>query len=79
MARSLAAIAADIRRSWPKPYFGAEPYISAMAALDSINDQYGMDSAKSVVLYFLANSATFKGPDARRIKDELRVLAGLKK
>lgn len=73
-ARPLYAIAADIRRHWPKVYFGAVPYLRAMSDLTDIRDTYGYDSAKSVVLYFLANAQTWKGDDARRLKAELKAL-----
>lgn len=76
--RSLSEIATDINAYWPKPYFGAVPYIEAMSSLTSIHDHYFMDSAKSVVLYFLANATTWKGEHARRIKAELKSLAGVK-
>lgn len=72
--RPLYIIARDIRKSWAKPYFGAVPYIEAMAQLTSINEKYGFDSARSVVNYFLANANTFRGEDARRIKAELKAL-----
>ena len=73
--RSLSTIARDIRQNWPKPYFGAVPYIQAMASLDSIKDNYGADSAKSIVLYFLSNATTWRGEAARRIKAELKSLS----
>lgn len=72
MTRPLYEIAADIRRTWPKPYFGAVPYIQAMGDLSSIKDNYGWDSGDSIVRYFLSNAATWRGEDARRIKAELK-------
>lgn len=76
--RPIAEIAEDIRLAWPKPYFGAVPYLGAMLRLGSIHDTYGEDSAKSIVLYFLSNATTFRGEDARRLKAELKALAGVK-
>ena len=76
--RPLYEIARDIRKNWEKPYFGAKPYIDAMAALDSINDNYGWDSAASIVRYFLANASTWKGETAKTIKNELKAMVGLK-
>lgn len=70
--RSLSTIAAEISRTWRKPYFGAVPYLAAMHSLDSVHDQYGYDSGQSVVLYFLSNATTWRGPDAKRIKTELK-------
>ena len=76
--RTLAAIAREIRRTWTKPYFGAIPYLAAMSSLGSIGDRYGCDDARSIVQYFLANAGTWRGEDARRIKTELKQLAGVK-
>lgn len=73
-ARPLYVIAADIRRHWPKVYFGAVPYLSAMLNLSNITDRYGLDSADSIVRYFLSNATTWRGEDARRIKAELKAL-----
>ena len=55
--RAIKDIAKEIRSDWKKPYFGAVPYL---------------DSAKSIVLYFLANANTWRGETARRIKAELK-------
>lgn len=74
MPRPISQIASDIRAAWPKPYFGAVPYLDAMSSLGSIAEDYGADSAKSVVLYFLANAATFRGPAAKALKAELKAL-----
>jgi hypothetical protein len=72
MTRPLYEIAADIRQYWPNIYFGAVPYRDAMADLNTIEDKYFADSAKSIVLYFLANAQTWRGEHARRIKAELK-------
>jgi hypothetical protein len=69
--RPLYEIAAEIRRTWPNPYFGAVPYIDAMRSLNSVYDDYGLDSGDSIVLYFLSNAQNWRGDDARRIKKEL--------
>lgn len=74
MNRPLHEIARDIRTNWKKPYFGAVPYIDAMAELNSINDAYYHDDAKSIVRYFLANASTFRGDVAKSIKTELKGL-----
>jgi hypothetical protein len=72
--RPLYEIAAEIRRDWKKVYFGAVPYLDAMATLTSIEDNYGMDSGKSIVVYFLSNATTWRGETARRVKVELNKL-----
>ena len=72
--RTLATVARDIRTHWPRPYFGAVPYIDAMAQLATVADSYGLDDARSIVRYFLANAGTWRGPEARRIKAELKTM-----
>jgi hypothetical protein len=72
--RPLHLIAQDIKVNWPNVYFGAVPYLQAMSRLADINDNYGYDSAESIVLYFLSNAKTWRGEDARRIKAELKAL-----
>jgi len=70
--RPLYQIAGEIKKDWTKPYFGAVPYLNAMAQLDNINSQFGLDSAKSIVLYFLSNASTWRGTKAKEIKAELK-------
>jgi hypothetical protein len=70
--RPVWAVAAEIRADWRKPYFGAVPYLAAMASLDSVVDSYGFDDGRSVVLYFLANAQSWRGPVAKRVKAELK-------
>lgn len=74
-SRSLSEIAAEIRADWKNVYFGAEPYLDAMSSLDSIDDSYGQDSAKSIVAYFLSNATSWRGETARRVKKELKELS----
>lgn len=71
--RPIHVIAREIRNNWAdKIYFGAKPYLNAMFSMNNINDSYGADSGPSVVRYFLANAATWRGPKARELKAELR-------
>ena len=56
--------------------FGARPYLEAMAYIETPNDSFGLDSGRSIVTYFLVNASTWRGPDARRIKAELKKLLG---
>ena len=74
MPRPVSMIAEEVRMYWPKPYFGAVPYLDAMLELANVSDNYGADSGESVVLYFLANAQTWRGPEARRIKAELSAM-----
>ena len=72
--RPLHVIANEIARDWAKPYFGAVPYLGAMRTLDNMSSTYGYDDAQSIVAYFIANAATWKGETARRVKAELRAM-----
>ena len=74
MARPLYTIATEIRRNWKtvSPY--AAPYLQAMGTLNSIEDNYGFDSAYSIVSYFLANAGSWRGEVARSIKAELKAM-----
>ena len=74
--RTLREIASEIRADWKKPYFGAVPYLDAMAALETVEQAFGFDSGDSVVRYFLANAQTWRGETARRIKAELKGMLG---
>jgi hypothetical protein len=73
-SRNLSVIAKEISKDWSNVYFGAVPYLRAMRTMESVNDSYGMDSAKSIVMYFLANASTWRGEKAREIKKELNKL-----
>lgn len=72
MTRPLHTIANEIRADWKQPYFGAVPYLDAMQTLNTIEDKFFLDSARSVVLYFLSNASTWRGDTARRVKAELK-------
>lgn len=73
--RSLSEIAREIKKDWgAKIFYGARPYLDAMLSLDSINDNYGLDSGKSIVIYFLSNASSWRGETAKRIKAELKAM-----
>jgi hypothetical protein len=69
--RFLSTIAREIRKDWKNINYGAKPYLDAMGTLDTINDTYGCDDARSIILYFLSNATSWRGPNARAIKAEL--------
>lgn len=83
--RPLSEIAREIRVDWSAqrkdkrvPVF-ADAYLRPMETLTAITDNYHMDTAVSVVAYFLSNAATWKGDTAKRIKAELNtILDGVK-
>jgi hypothetical protein len=74
MPRSLSRIALEIRKDWKNVYFGAVPYLHAMSGMDSVTEDYGADSGKAVVGYFLCNARGWKGPVAKTIKAELKAM-----
>jgi hypothetical protein len=72
--RKVSEVAAEIRREWKNVYFGAVPYLNAMATLETVHDCYGLDDGKGIVLYFLANASGFRGEAAKRLKAELKAM-----
>ncbi|MDF2188688.1 hypothetical protein [Paraflavitalea sp. CAU 1676] len=74
LSDNLQEIAQVIRKDWQPVYFGAIPYLDAMSDLQSINDNYGCDSGRSVVNYFLANARTWRGEVAKAVKTKLNEL-----
>lgn len=72
--RNLATIALEIKKDWKTVNYGAKPYLDVMLQLDSVNDSYGYDNGKSIVLYFLSNAGTWRGEVAKQIKNELKTL-----
>lgn len=72
--RTFREIAREISRTWKNVSVYAQPYLVAMDAIDSSdkNAMYYMDSAETIVLYFLSNAGTWRGKDAKRIKAELK-------
>lgn len=79
-ARPLHEIAEDILRAWREEKtsshttYAARPYVMAMRELRTIDDNYGMDSARSVVAYALSNLSSWRGENARRLKAELKAI-----
>ena len=74
MARPLYAIAREIRADWKKVSPYAAPYLQAMSYLNSVDDNYILDSGRSIVSYFLANAGSWRGETAKRIKAELKAM-----
>jgi hypothetical protein len=50
----------------------------AMYSLDSINDRYGEDSARVILLYFLSNASLWRGQVAKEVKLKLKKLISKK-
>ena len=56
-----------VKKDWTKVNYAAAPYLKAMLQRD-----YFMDDEKTIVLYFLNNATTWRGPVAREVKAELK-------
>ena len=72
--RPIYQIAQDIKDAWKNPSPYALAYLNPMLTLNSIEDNYFFDDAKSIILYFLANAQGFRGEKARELKKELKDL-----
>lgn len=75
--RFIYEIADDIYNDWPaarNPNHPAGHYVAAMRDILYITDSYYADTAKTVVMYFLSNAATWRGDLASKVKKELRAL-----
>lgn len=72
--RKLPKIVAEIKKDWKEvdPY--AVQYMDIMGEVSDINEMFGADCVKDVVLYFLCNASKWQGEVARRIKNELRAM-----
>jgi len=81
MTRPLNKIAAAILTDWklisvdparvPSYITFGLPYVRAMLELRSVDDMYGLDDGKDIVLRFLVNVASWRGASARAFKAEL--------
>ncbi len=70
--RTISTIAQEVESDWQeKVNFAARPYLDAMHSLNSMTDSYGLDSAHSIIIYFLSNASTWRGDTAKRVKKEL--------
>ena len=71
--RKISVIAYEIYNDWGANISNyARPYLNAMMRLHDMDDKYHLDSASYVITYFLANAYSWRGENARRIKNELK-------
>ena len=70
--RKISEIASEIKMDWKKVNFAAKPYLDAMLSIDTIQDKYYFDDARSIITYFLCNASSWRGEKARQIKAELK-------
>ena len=78
MSRMICEIARDIKKDWVKinPY--AMAYLKPMMNICTVDDNYGLDDARSICLYFLSNASGYRGGRAKELKGELKSLLGIK-
>ena len=74
MNRPICQIARDISIDWQNVKYSAKPYLYALCHLHDINDRYGYDDGKSLILYFLSNASSYRGENAKKYKSELKAL-----
>lgn len=72
LPRPINEIQKEIVADWKNIYFGAVPYLNAMRFLGTVEDEFGLDSAREIINYFLANA--WRGEKARAIKAELKAM-----
>lgn len=70
-ACTIGRLARYCQRDWANVNYAATPYLGAMAQLDSIDDDYWLDSGREVVQRFLINASSWRGDVARAVKKEL--------
>jgi hypothetical protein len=70
--RHIHIIASEILKDCTTLNIAAKVYLKAMLCLETIDDSYGADSAREIILYFLSNAATYRGETAKRLKAELK-------
>lgn len=69
---SIASLAKIVRRDWGmKVHYSARPYLDAMFGMEKLDDNTGADDGRGVVLRFLGNATTWRGPVAKAVKAEL--------
>lgn len=74
----IAQIADIIRRDWKPMNYAAVPYVRVMYSLMSVESMHFQESGKDIVLYFLSNAGTWRGPVAKLVKAELKKRVGVK-
>jgi hypothetical protein len=73
--RTIKQIAAEIFSDWgDKVSPHARPYLEAMLTLNTVDDMYFYDDARTVVLYALSNMSGYRTPRAAGYKRELKEL-----
>lgn len=69
---TVSEIAHAIAKDWDKVSPYAADYLNAMKEIRSVEENYYADTAKSVIMYFLANAGSYRGDNARAYKALLK-------
>ena len=69
---TVSEIAHAIAKDWQNVSPYAKDYLNAMKEITDIEGNYYADTAKSVILYFLANAGSYRGENARAYKALLK-------
>ena len=64
--------AREITANWRNMSPHALPYVRAMLSGD-----YGLDGERDVLLRFLCNAGTWRGSEARKVKEEIKDYLGI--
>jgi len=70
--RAINQVAKEIKQDWKNISIYAKPYLDAMLTLSKKEDMYYAESAKGIVIYFLANANGYRGETAKKLKAELK-------
>jgi len=76
LTNNISQIAQIIVQDWKKVNFAAKPFLKAMLSLNTLEDDYGNESAESVVRRFLSNAGSWRGEIAKQVKAKLRNIVG---
>lgn len=74
----MEAIAKAKGKYWRNMFPYCEQQLEAMMSLEKVTDKYIFEDGFGIVCSALSNMNTYKGANAKKYKNELRVLVGLK-
>lgn len=70
--RPIYKIAQEVYSLWQPVEYSARPFLDAMRLMERIHDNVDDTPGRAVVLGFLEHARNWRGPQAQRIKAELR-------
>lgn len=68
----ISGIARVIANDWRPVHPWAVPYVAAMRQMCDVDDNYDADAGRGIILRFLGNAKSWRGPVARLVKAELK-------